>query len=159
MDDIDRKLLALLRIDARAPVARLAKAVNLSRGATQNRIDRMIARGDITGFTIRAGAGSDRDRVRAIMAIAVEGERSAAVLRRLRGIVAVEAVHMTNGRWDMIAELGTENLAGFQRRPGRDPPGRRHRRHRDQPAADHGQDVGCWRRLGDPLKTVACDSS
>lgn len=113
MDDVDRKLLALLRVDARAPVARLAKAVNLSRGAAQNRIDRMIARGDITGFTIRANAGSDRDRVRAIMAIAVEGERSAAVLRRLRGIAAVEAVHMTNGRWDMIAELGTESLAGF----------------------------------------------
>jgi DNA-binding Lrp family transcriptional regulator len=93
MDDIDRRLLALLRVDARAPVARLAKAVNLSRGG--------------------AGAGSDRDRVRAIMAIAVEGERSAAVLRRLRGVAAVEAVHMTNGRWDMIAELATETLAGF----------------------------------------------
>jgi DNA-binding Lrp family transcriptional regulator len=115
MDDIDRRLLALLRVDARASVARLAKAVNLSRGAAQNRIDRMIARGEIAGFTIRAGAGagSDRDRVRAIMAIAVEGERSAAVLRRLRGVAAVEAVHMTNGRWDMIAELATETLAGF----------------------------------------------
>jgi DNA-binding Lrp family transcriptional regulator len=113
MDDIDCRLLALLRVDARAPVARLAKAVNLSRGAAQNRIDRMIARGEIAGFTIRAGAGSDRDRVRAIMAIAVEGERSAAVLRRLRGVAAVEAVHMTNGRWDMIAELATETLAGF----------------------------------------------
>ncbi len=113
MDDIDRKLLALLRVDARAPVARLAKAVNLSRGAAQNRIDRMIARGDIAGFTVRANAGADRDRVRAIMAIAVEGERSGAVLRRLRGVAAVSAVHMTNGRWDMIAELDTENLAGF----------------------------------------------
>ena len=86
MDDIDRKLLGLLRIDARAPVARLAKAVNLSRGAAQNRIDRMIARGDITGFTVRGSASADRDRVRAIMAIAVEGERSGAVLRRLRGL-------------------------------------------------------------------------
>ncbi len=113
MDDIDRRLLALLRVDARAPVARLAKAVNLSRGAAQNRIDRMIARGDILGFTVRANAGADRDRVRAIMAIAVEGERSAAVLRHLRGVAAVAAVHMTNGRWDMIAELNTESLAGF----------------------------------------------
>ena len=113
MDDIDRKLFGLLRSDARAPVARLAKAVNLSRGAAQNRIDRMMARGDITGFTVRASAAADRNRVRAIMAIAVEGERSSAVLRRLRGVAAVEAVHMTNGRWDMIAELGTENLGGF----------------------------------------------
>ena len=43
----------------------------------------------------------------------MEGERSAAVLRALRGFREVEAVHMTNGRWDMIAELSTESLAGF----------------------------------------------
>ena len=113
MDDLDRKLLGLLRVDARAPVARLAKAVGLSRGAAQNRIDRMLARGDIAGFTIRTSQDVDRGRVRAIMAIAVAGERSAAVLRQLRGIPAVVAVHMTNGRWDMVAELDTEHLAGF----------------------------------------------
>jgi len=113
MDEIDRKLVDLLRANARAPVASLAKAVNLSRGAAQNRIDRMLARGDIAGFTIRVGAASEAERVRAIMAIAVAGERSGAVLRRLRGFPEIEAVHMTNGRWDMIAELETESLAGF----------------------------------------------
>ena len=113
MDEIDRKLIALLRVNARAPVAGLAKAVNLSRGATQNRIDRMQTRGEIAGFTIKVSDAASAGRVRAIMAIAVEGERSGAVLRRLRGFPAVEAVHMTNGRWDMLAELNTENLAGF----------------------------------------------
>lgn len=113
MDEIDRKLTALLRADARAPVARLARAVNLSRGAVQNRIDKMLAAGEITGFTIRSQPEADAGRVRAIMGIAVEGERSAAVLRALRGFREVEAVHMTNGRWDMIAELCTDSLAGF----------------------------------------------
>ena len=113
MDEIDRKLIALLRANARAPVAGLAKTVNLSRGATQNRVDRMLVRGDILGFTIKAPDDAAAGRVRAIMAIAVDGERSGAVLRRLRGFPEVEAVHMTNGRWDMLAELNTENLAGF----------------------------------------------
>jgi DNA-binding Lrp family transcriptional regulator len=113
MDEVDRKLLALLRANARAPVAALAKAVNLSRGATQNRIDRMFKRGDIVGFTIKAPPRAESERVRAIMTIAVEGERSGVVLRRLRGFPEVEAVHMTNGRWDMIAELNTESLSGF----------------------------------------------
>ena len=113
MDDIDRKLIALLRTDARAPVARLARAVNLSRGAVQNRIDRMLAAEEIAGFTLKARDGDDR--VRAIMGIAVEGEKSAAVLKALRGLPEVEAVHMTNGRWDMMAELATDSLAGFSR--------------------------------------------
>jgi DNA-binding Lrp family transcriptional regulator len=111
MDDIDRKLITLLRANARTPVATLAKALKVSRGTVQNRIDRMLARGDIGGFTIRLR--DQTDRVRAIMAVAVEGERSGAVLRALRGFPDVRAVHMTNGRWDMIAELETDSLAGF----------------------------------------------
>jgi len=113
MDEIDRRLIELLRRDARAPVAVLAKAVRMSRGAVQNRMDRMVARGEIQGFTVRLRGGADSRRIRAIMAIAVEGERSAAVLKALRGFPEIERVHMTNGRWDMIAELDTETLGGF----------------------------------------------
>jgi DNA-binding Lrp family transcriptional regulator len=113
MDEVDRKLIALLRADARAPVARLGRAVNLSRGAVQNRIDRLVADGAIAGFTIKAPEEGAGQRVRAITSIAVEGERSAAVLAALRGVPEVEAVHTTNGRWDLIAELATDSLAGF----------------------------------------------
>jgi DNA-binding Lrp family transcriptional regulator len=115
VDETDRKLIALLRANARAPVAALAKALKVSRGTVQNRLARMMARGDIAGFTVKARAESEAGRVRAIMAIAIEGERerSGAVLRALRGFPQVEQVHMTNGRWDMIAELDTESLAAF----------------------------------------------
>ncbi len=113
MDETDRKLIALLRANARAPVAALAKTLKVSRGTVQNRIDRMMARRDIVGFTVKARAESEAERVRAIMAIAIERERSGAVLRALRGFPQVEQVHMTNGRWDMIAELNTESLAAF----------------------------------------------
>jgi DNA-binding Lrp family transcriptional regulator len=113
MDETDRKLISLLRANARTPVAALAKALKVSRGTAQNRIDRMLERGDIGGFTVRVAEDTAAGRVRAIMAIAVEGERSGAVLRRLRGFPEVRAVHMTNGRWDMIAELETDSLAGF----------------------------------------------
>ena len=113
MDETDRKLIALLRSDGRTPAASLAKSLKISRGTVQNRIDRMISRGDLVGFTIKVRDEAEAARVRAITAIAVEGERSGAVLRALRGFPQVEAVHMTNGRWDMIAELNTESLAGF----------------------------------------------
>ena len=111
MDETDRKLITLLRANARTPVAALASALKVSRGTVQNRVDRMLARGEIGGFTVRVP--DDAGRVRAVMAIAVEGERSGAVLRALRGFPEVRAVHMTNGRWDMIAELETDSLEGF----------------------------------------------
>ncbi len=114
MDDLDRRLIALLRADARTPAASLAKALKVSRGTIQNRIARLRASGEILGFTLRTAPAGD-DRVRAVMAIAVEGERTAQVLAALRGLPEVEAVHMTNGRWDMLAELDTESLPAFSR--------------------------------------------
>jgi DNA-binding Lrp family transcriptional regulator len=115
MDATDRKLIALLRADSRTPVATLARALKVSRGTVQNRIDRMLSQGEILGFTVRVQPEAESQRVRAIMAIAVEGEKSGAVLKALRGFPEIEAVHMTNGRWDMLAELSTESLADFSR--------------------------------------------
>jgi len=113
MDDLDRKLIALLRTDSRTPAAGLAKALNVSRGTVQNRIDRLINAGVLLGFTVRLGAADTASRVRAIMCIEIEADKSAAVLRGLRSVPAVTVVHTTNGRWDMIAELSLPDLAAF----------------------------------------------
>jgi DNA-binding Lrp family transcriptional regulator len=116
MDDLDRQLLALLRADSRAPVATLAARLKVSRGTVQNRIDRMMRLGGaIQGFTVRTRPEMEESRIRAIMGIAIEGERSAAVIKALRGLPEVDKVHTTNGRWDLIAELDTATLAEFSR--------------------------------------------
>lgn len=115
MDEVDRKLIGLLRANARESVSSLAAQLKVSRGTVQNRLDRMIAHGDIQGFTINTRPEVADPRIRAIMCINIEGERSAAVVRALRGFKQVEAIHSTNGRWDLIAELVTETLAEFSR--------------------------------------------
>ena len=113
MDDIDRQLISILRDDARTAVATLAKRLGVSRGTVQNRIDRMMRESAILGFTLRLPPESDAHRVRAVMAIAIEGERSSAVMAALKGFPEIEAVHTTNGRWDLMAELNAESLAAF----------------------------------------------
>ena len=115
MDELDRKLLALLRADSRAPAATLASRLKVSRGTVQNRIARLQAQGVIQGFTLRTRPELEGQRVRAVMSIAVEGERSAAVVRKLKGVPAVDRIWTTNGRWDLIAELDVANLAEFSR--------------------------------------------
>ena len=102
MDDTDRWLIALLRENARLPVATLAQLLNVSRGTVQNRIDRLTADGVISGFTVRLKPEAEPQRVRAITMVAVDGEHAAAVLKSLRGIPEVQALHTTNGRWDII---------------------------------------------------------
>src|SRR3569623_526170 len=116
LDDLDRKLLALLRNDSREPVAALAAKLKVSRGTVQNRIRRMHQPGGaIQAFTVRTRPEMEAARVRAIMCIEVEGGRSSAVVQALRGFPEVEKVHTTNGRWDLVAELNTETLAAFSR--------------------------------------------
>jgi DNA-binding Lrp family transcriptional regulator len=115
LDDIDRALIAALRADSRTPIATLARRVALSRGTVQNRINRLMEQGAILGFTVRLPPQGEPHRVRAIMSVAVEGQRSRDVLAALGGFVEVTAVHTTNGRWDLVAELEAESLANFSR--------------------------------------------
>ena len=113
MDELDSRLIALLRTDSRTPAAVLAKALKVSRGTVQNRIDRLVASGVLLGFTVRLNAEDDAQRVRAVMSLEIEGERMAAVLKALRGVPAVACAHTTNGRWDLVVELETADLPSF----------------------------------------------
>ena len=119
MDDTDRKLIALLRVNSRTPVSALAKALHVARGTVQNRIARLERDGTIAGYTVRLKPQSDEHRIAAFMTIAVEGNRADAVLRALRGDPAVASLHTTNGRWDIVAELRADSLEAFDRVLGR----------------------------------------
>ncbi len=115
MDDTDRRLIAELRTDSRLPVSSLAVRLGVSRATVRNRIDRLVADGVIQGFTVRLGAEGDFEQVRAIMMIEVEGKGTDGVFRRLQGFPEVRALHSTNGRWDIVAELATDTLEAFDR--------------------------------------------
>ena len=113
MDEKDRRLLTMLRGNARLPVSTLAQTLGVSRGTVQNRIDRMLERGDILGFTVRVRPDAEPGQVRAIMMVEVEGERTDRIIKLLRGYPEIAAIHTTNGRWDLVLELRTESLEAF----------------------------------------------
>ena len=119
MDDTDRHLVSLLRDNARASIASLAKALRVSRGTVQNRIAKLEREGVIVGYTVRLRPQTDEHRIRAWMTLSVEGNRTDSVLKTLRGEPAVVALHTTNGRWDIVAELRVDSLEAFDRVLGR----------------------------------------
>jgi DNA-binding Lrp family transcriptional regulator len=115
LDDIDRELLSLLRDNARMPIAALAKKLKVARGTVQNRLARLERDGVIVGYTVRLKPQHEPQRIRALMSVLVEGNRSGEVLRALRGHPNVTALHTTNGRWDLVAELRADSLEDFDR--------------------------------------------
>lgn len=114
LDDTDHRLIALLRDDARMPVATLAKRLQLARGTVQNRLARLEREGVIVGYTVRLKPLTVRTGLRALMTIAAEGNQATQVLHALRGNPHITALRMTNGRWDIVAELQTDSLAEFE---------------------------------------------
>lgn len=119
MDTVDRRLLALLRANARSSIAALAKALGVARGTVQNRMSRLERDGTIVGYSVRLRPQVEEHSIRALMTIAVEGNRVDTVIAALRGDPAVGALHSTNGRWDIVAELRADSLASFDQVLGR----------------------------------------
>ena len=113
MDDLDRQLIGLLRTNARATVASLAKALRVARGTVQNRIAKLEKEGTIVGYTVRLRPQTEEQRIAAFMSIAVEANQLDAVIKTLRGDPAVVALHTTNGRWDLVSELRADSLESF----------------------------------------------
>ncbi len=115
MDEIDTRLIGILRRDARTPLSVLASAAGVSRGMITNRLRKLEDDGVIAGYTLKLRPDSDQDGLRAWMGIAVNGNQTRAVTASLLGEPGVEQVHDTNGRWDLLAELRAKSTADLSR--------------------------------------------
>jgi DNA-binding Lrp family transcriptional regulator len=87
----------------------------VARATVQNRIARLESDGTIVGYTVRLRPEAEAHRIRAIMCIGIEGHRAERVSQVLRGHPNVVALHSTNGRWDLMAELRADSLEAFDK--------------------------------------------
>ena len=115
MDVTDQQLLSMLRQDARTSVATLARKLGVSRGTVSNRITRLEDTGTIVGYTVRLRPDAQPQQISAWMSVAVEGNETRAVIGSRLGDPGVAALHDTNGRWDLLAELRAANLSELSR--------------------------------------------
>ena len=113
MDETDQRLISALRHDARASLSDLALTLGVSRTTVRARIERLRRAGEIVGFTVVLKGDAARDAVRGLMMIGIEGRGTDRILRQLNGLPAVRAIHSTNGRWDLIVEIGAATLEEF----------------------------------------------
>jgi len=113
MDDLDQRLITLLRHNGRRSVSDLALELGVSRATVRLRMERLERSGDIVGYTVILRADAVALPVRGIMLIEVEGRAGDRVVDMLGGFPEVSAIHTTNGKWDLVVELGASNLSDF----------------------------------------------
>ncbi|MBV1704222.1 MAG: Lrp/AsnC family transcriptional regulator [Hyphomicrobiales bacterium] len=114
-DELDRRIVAHLRVDGRASLSKLAAAIGVARGTVQNRLDRLLDTGTLLGFTVRVRDDSADGAVRAVMLIGVVGKSTTQVIRKLRGIPEISTLSTTNGKWDLVADVRADGLSDFDR--------------------------------------------
>jgi DNA-binding Lrp family transcriptional regulator len=110
IDSTDQRLIRLLRDNARASIATLARRLGVARGTVTQRMRRLEDAGLIVGYTVRLRPDVQPRAIQAWMSIAVEGNEARAVIASLLGEPCVAALHDTNGRWDLLAELRAADL-------------------------------------------------
>lgn len=116
LDPIDQRLIALLRHNARDSVATLAARLGVSRGTVTNRLRRLEDDGVIVGYTVRLRPEAAAESgLQAWMSIAIEGNDARRVTATLLGEPTVQALHATNGQWDLLAELHVATLPELAR--------------------------------------------
>jgi len=115
IDATDREILALLREDGRASTARLGRRLGLSRTTVHSRIERLLARRVITGFTVRMGADTEREQIQAHVLITLIPKLQARAEAALRKLPEVRKLYAVSGQHDSIAIVVTETVGEMDR--------------------------------------------
>ena len=110
LDPTDTALLALLRENARAPTAELARRLGLSRTTVQSRIERLQRRQVIQGYTVVVPDALEAGLVRAHVMITLAPKRSAAIEVALRKIAELRVLHSVSGPFDLIAIVAAASI-------------------------------------------------
>ena len=115
IDATDQEILALLREDGRASTARLGRRLGLSRTTVHSRIERLLARRVITGFTVRMGPDTEREQIQAHVLITLIPKLQARAEAALRKLPEVRKLYAVSGQHDSIAIVVTETVGEMDR--------------------------------------------
>lgn len=114
LDEIDRKILEILREDARVANEALGRKVSLSEPAARRRVANLVARGVIRRFTVDVEEGG---AVQAIVFVTfLPSAASEKIIRELSRANGVTAIFEISGDTDLVVRLAAPDMEELNRR-------------------------------------------
>ncbi|TIM94844.1 MAG: Lrp/AsnC family transcriptional regulator [Mesorhizobium sp.] len=110
LSDAEQALLSLLRENARASTAELARRLGVSRTTVQSRIERLEQRGIISGYGVRLAPDYEQGLVRAHVLLTVTPKLADKVVRGLCALTTVRTLHSVSGNFDMIVIVDAPSI-------------------------------------------------
>jgi Lrp/AsnC family leucine-responsive transcriptional regulator len=102
IDDLDRRLLAMLTRDGRAAMAELGRSIGLSRTAVLARVQRLERDGVIRGYHADVELPGAASAHRARVGLVIRTPDVAGYVRRLAGLPGVACIETVTGEYDLI---------------------------------------------------------
>ena len=110
LSEAEQALLSLLRSNARASTAELARQLGVSRTTVQSRIERLEQRGIISGYGVKLSADYEQGLVKAHVLLTVTPKLADKVVRSLEAMPPVRTVHSVSGNFDMIVIVDAPSI-------------------------------------------------
>jgi DNA-binding Lrp family transcriptional regulator len=111
LDDKDRRLLGLLREDARLPTAALARELGVARTTVVERLKRLKAGGVVAGYTVRLNPDLEQSLLRVHVLLSLDAKKGDSVVHALRRIRQVRTVHAISGVFDCLVFVEGETTS------------------------------------------------
>lgn len=105
IDDLDARLIGAMAAQPRIGILELARQLQVARGTVQARLDKLVARGIITGFGPDLSLPALGYRVLAFTTLEITQGRLEDVVAHLRDIPEVLEAHATTGQADLHCKL------------------------------------------------------
>lgn len=116
LDDLDRRILAILADDARASLVEIGERVSLSAPAVKRRIDRLERQGTIRGYTALIDREATGWTTEAFLEVFCEGDTSLGALRRsLTEHPEVVGAYTVAGDPEAILHIRTADIPHLER--------------------------------------------
>jgi len=108
LNELDYKIIELLRKNSRMTYQEMGKTLGLSEGAIRRRVKKLIENKIIKQFTIKVDLGQ---RVRAMSMISVSpGYSTPSVTEKLSKLEGVEEVYEVTGEYDAVAIIAVRSV-------------------------------------------------
>jgi Lrp/AsnC family transcriptional regulator, leucine-responsive regulatory protein len=115
MDDVDRRLLAALRGNARATFAELARQVGLSAPAVHERVNKLESSGVITGYHAAIDPGALGRSMNALIGIFITDDAdSDEVAAGLAALPEVEDCWFVAGEETFVVKVSSPDIGGLE---------------------------------------------
>lgn len=114
IDDLDARLIAAMAAHPRVGLMEISRQLGVARGTVQARLDKLLARGAITGFGPEVDPARLGFPVLAFVFLEISQGRVAEAVEWLEGVPEVMEAHGTSGPRDLLCRVAARDPGHLQ---------------------------------------------